>query len=211
MALSLDTLVDRVIARLQDIARLYPNEKVGTGNGVATVFYLLYPPLKKDSQSVYIDGVLKTITTHYIIDEGLGKITFLTAPLAGTKITADYTGLYMAEDDIRNIVEVSVSDMALYYPDTNFIVDSGIISPAPAQAEEALLLLYALLNTVQAEWLKASRDSIRTARTGVSIDTSSRPSALERITEVLQKQLEDLVNKSTLRNTYLSDYEDLKF
>lgn len=54
-----------------------------SGNGSATVYQL--PELSIGSvDSVYVDGVLKTVTTHYTVNLTNGTVTFVTAPSNGT-------------------------------------------------------------------------------------------------------------------------------
>jgi hypothetical protein len=57
---------------------------VASGDGVQTVFMLPDGNLEEGSISVYVDDVLKTITTHYTIDYTTGELTFLSAPADGT-------------------------------------------------------------------------------------------------------------------------------
>ena len=67
-------------------------QSAGTGNGVLTAFTLSNPPIVADSQSVYVNGVLKTETTDYTIVDATGVITFLVAPADTLPITATYKG-----------------------------------------------------------------------------------------------------------------------
>lgn len=58
------------------------------GNGVTTAFAFGYLFIANGDLKVYLDGTLKTITTHYTVtgagDPAGGTVTFLTAPAAGT-------------------------------------------------------------------------------------------------------------------------------
>jgi hypothetical protein len=58
------------------------------GNAATLIFAYTFRILDEDHISVYVDGVLKTITTHYTVsgvgDLGGGSITFLAAPASGT-------------------------------------------------------------------------------------------------------------------------------
>ena len=65
-------------------------EPVGTGDASDTTFYLHYAPITADSQTIYLDGVAQTETTHYTMNDTTGLITFVAAPGSDVAITADY-------------------------------------------------------------------------------------------------------------------------
>lgn len=69
----------------------FNNEAVGTGDGIVVDFTLDNPAVASGVE-VYIDGVLKTITTDYTIVLATGVITFLVAPAIGEVVTANYYG-----------------------------------------------------------------------------------------------------------------------
>lgn len=58
---------------------------IGTGDGSGTQFSLPWKPV---TPAIYIDGVLKTLTTHYTVTPG-GLVTFVTPPGNGTVLTWD--------------------------------------------------------------------------------------------------------------------------
>lgn len=210
MALSLANIVEKVITKVHDISRSFPNERVGTGDGSTTIFYMLYFPVKANSQTVYVDGVEQTETTHYIIDDDMGRITFASAPSSGAVITVDYIGLYLPDSNIEEICESGIEELALIYPDNEFTVVSGNISPEPSQVERALLIEQCALSVLEAEMRKSARDGIRTARTGISIDTSARGVILQRIHEILYEQLLYKAHKASLRLVSTSSDTKLK-
>ena len=61
-----------------------------TGNNSTTAFAMTFPITAAGDVSVYVDGVLKTITTHYTVTvtsyPGTGTITFGSAPASSTAI-----------------------------------------------------------------------------------------------------------------------------
>lgn len=58
------------------------------GDGAATAFTVSYTPVSSSRMLVFVDRVLKTLTTHYTVT---GKtITFLSAPRSGGKIVIWY-------------------------------------------------------------------------------------------------------------------------
>lgn len=68
---------------------------VGTGDDSTEVFDI--PGKSTSSQSIYIDGVLQTLTTDYVILTGGGdgnsdRVDFVSAPASGEVITCDFTG-----------------------------------------------------------------------------------------------------------------------
>lgn len=73
----------------------YSGEYVGTGDGTTTAFNL--PSKSATSTAVYIDSAIKEETTDYTLDLGAGaddadRLTFAVAPVAGQRITYDFTG-----------------------------------------------------------------------------------------------------------------------
>jgi hypothetical protein len=61
-----------------------------TGDGSTTVFVLDHTYVSSGTLLVYLNGVLKTETTHYTVNYTTGTITFLTAPGSAVAITASY-------------------------------------------------------------------------------------------------------------------------
>ena len=61
-----------------------------TGNNSTTAFAMTFPITAAGDVSVYVDGVLKTITTHYTVTvspyPGTGTITFGSAPASSTAV-----------------------------------------------------------------------------------------------------------------------------
>lgn len=211
MALDLDDLIARTKSKIADISKVYPNEPMGIGNGSILVFYALYPPIKTSSQAVYIDGSIQTVTTHYTLDNELGRITFVTAPAANTKVTIDYTGLYLADTVVEEIVTLAITELASVYVIKEFSLDdSDNIVPVPNKVEETLLVLQSRLSVIEMEAFKASRDGIRTARTGVSVDTTTRATALTRMLEYLRLDLELKCDRESIRQSQLCSDEELK-
>jgi len=76
------------------------SEQIGVGDTAGTTtFYLSRTPVLKDSEKIYVDGVLQTRDTDYAIDYETGEIVFTTAPSAGAVITADYTHRFVLTID----------------------------------------------------------------------------------------------------------------
>lgn len=78
-------LYKKPIASVTSVSRLY-QEAVGTGDGTTVLFSLDNTPV--GAISLYVDGVLKTLTTDYTIDGA--DITFVAAPADESDITAKY-------------------------------------------------------------------------------------------------------------------------
>lgn len=77
--------------------RTWPNLYAGTGNGTALTFNA--PMLSGSSVTVAVNGVAKTLATHYTLTPGAGAngrvlITFTAgnAPAAGAIVTVSFTG-----------------------------------------------------------------------------------------------------------------------
>lgn len=71
--------------------RVIVNENVGNGNGIKTVFYLNYAPVR-DGEVIRVAVVVQNSPGDYSMsDRDTGEITFTAAPALGDAITADYT------------------------------------------------------------------------------------------------------------------------
>lgn len=62
----------------------------GSGNGSTVDFVTTYDLKSQNTVWVTVDGLLLTITTHYTVTVATKTITFVTAPVAGQKITIKY-------------------------------------------------------------------------------------------------------------------------
>ena len=60
---------------------------IGVGDGNKTTFHLGHPHIVKDTERIYINGIL---TKNYKIDYTTGNLTFLDPPSNGTIISAEY-------------------------------------------------------------------------------------------------------------------------
>ena len=83
------------LALLASVAPNHDGQYCGTGDGATEIFDI--PGRSTSSQSVYVDNVLQTITTDYVILTGGGessadRIDFVSPPAAGEVITVDFTG-----------------------------------------------------------------------------------------------------------------------
>jgi hypothetical protein len=77
-----------------DVSGTPTNEAVGTGNGVATEYYLDQKSVISDSYTLYAAGTAMTDVTHYVLDTDTGKITLTAAGvalLASGALTAKYS------------------------------------------------------------------------------------------------------------------------
>jgi uncharacterized protein (TIGR02217 family) len=78
-------------------------QPIGIGDGTTTKFQLVrtwggYAEPIYDTNgapSIYVNGALRTVTTHYTIDSA-GMVTFVTAPAAAAPITASFSFYWRA-------------------------------------------------------------------------------------------------------------------
>lgn len=76
-----------------------------TGNGVTTVFPYTYKILDEADILVEVDGVTKTLTTHYTVSgvgvSGGGNVTFVTAPASGAVVVLSRSMAYSRDTDYQ--------------------------------------------------------------------------------------------------------------
>jgi hypothetical protein len=86
------------VTRPDDIEQL-------TGNGVTTVFAYTYKMLDRGRCLVEVDGVAKTLTTHYTVsgvgNSGGGNMTFVTAPASGAVVVLSRSMAYSRDTDYQ--------------------------------------------------------------------------------------------------------------
>lgn len=74
---------------------------------------------------VYDNGTLKTLTTHYAVTSATGVISFVTAPVTGHIITADFQFHYpvrFASDEFKPTIEEStIADPLITWPSIQLI------------------------------------------------------------------------------------------
>lgn len=214
MAVLVSTLRTKLRNRLRDLSKPFPGHYLGTGNSSATVFYVDAPPIQDDSQAVYKDGVLQTETTHYTIDNRLGRITFVAAPTHGEHLTIDYNGLWFDDTDLTSSIEDAVDDMAIDYLIETFEVVTDVggdyVSPEPNAYEQRLIVLRARTTIVEGLAREASQLATRVARTGGSFDTTERSERLVELAELLEKDFQFKAARYRLRLANLSTDDALK-
>lgn len=99
-------------------------EIVGTGDGVQTVFYVQNHPIVPDSQTIYVDSLVKTKDVDYVFKDIYGVIGFTISsiPAVGEVITASYGIGLDAYPDFVIVVYVLVQDM---YDNRSLYVDKN--------------------------------------------------------------------------------------
>ena len=96
--------------------RHWTDEYVGVGTGAADTFDLHSKTTTAGATlKIFLDGVLKTVTTHYTISTGSGsegadQVVFVSAPGAGVLITSDFNGYLrikarFADDGFQEVIE----------------------------------------------------------------------------------------------------------
>lgn len=79
-----------------------PSVKTYTGNGVTTTFSTVFQFIDEGDVKVYLDGILKAITTHYTVtggDGSIGSVVFVTPPASDVAIVLQRLVDYVQETD----------------------------------------------------------------------------------------------------------------
>lgn len=72
------------------------------GNGSQTLFSVPFDIVETGDLAVYVDGTLKTLTTHYTVDLVAGNMTFVTAPANDAVILLERAMDYARTVDFQN-------------------------------------------------------------------------------------------------------------
>ena len=108
------------LSLLASVAPAHVGEFVGVGDASETTFDI--PGRSTASQTIYVSGVVQTLTTDYTISTGTGdsgadQVDFVSAPAAGAVIKADFTGFLRCRVIFKNDVldrELFVRDLMRY-------------------------------------------------------------------------------------------------
>jgi len=105
--------VEELRLKILDRPQVVLGERVGTGDANRDVFRLLRVPVMQNSVAIYLDGVVKTEDTDYVLNYATGKLTFTSAPGDGVSITADYEFATFSDIDLENFLENSGGNLSL--------------------------------------------------------------------------------------------------
>jgi len=84
-------------------------EIVGTGDGSTTVFDLDHDNIISASETIYTGGTAVTSGVSINYDEG--KITFSSAPISGSEITADYNYADLEDSAVQDIINQAEDEL----------------------------------------------------------------------------------------------------
>ena len=114
--LELDTLLSIAKSFIKSYTGLedlnVENEVIETGDGIKTTFYLENKNAITNSQTLYVDGVVKDKAADYVFDGAEGKVDFLVPPALGGIITGSYkTSQIDNYEDFVIVVYILAQDM----------------------------------------------------------------------------------------------------
>jgi len=84
------------------------DEVVGIANGTATNFYLDYPPVTAESETVYVGGVLQIRDVDYTVDYENGLIQFASAPVSSAHVAGEAAGTGNGTTTVFNLAHYPV-------------------------------------------------------------------------------------------------------
>lgn len=79
-------------------------EELGSGDGTNKKFMTQLSPIIAESETIRVDGTVKTRTTDYAIDNAFGLVTFVTAPADGKLVDADYKWSVFSDTEINGLL-----------------------------------------------------------------------------------------------------------
>lgn len=79
-------------------------EELGTGDGTNKKFLTQLIRVIDGSETIRVNGVAKTLTTDYTIDNETGLVTFVVAPPDTHVVDADYTWSVFSDLDINGLL-----------------------------------------------------------------------------------------------------------
>jgi hypothetical protein len=75
------------------------------GDGTAADFALANPPVRPNTEKVWVNGALKADPADYTIDDDLGVVTFVTAPAPGAQVVVTYQWSLLSDADVQDFID----------------------------------------------------------------------------------------------------------
>lgn len=144
----------------------YLGSNLFDGDGTTVLFPLLHRPVKTSSYVVTVNGVVKTVTTDYVIDTDTGFLTFVVAPANLTAIKITYRYQKMTDQEYIDAINDAIDRWRWkFWKD---ILDSTTFDTVKGQYEYDLSTLTGILYVVNAWFQPASGSTEYQAISGIS-------------------------------------------
>lgn len=82
-------------------------------DGVRADFDLPNSPVLAGSETVSVDGVVKSSPADYSIDNGVGVVTFTAAPAANATVVVRYRWSILSDTDVQTFLDLNASSIRL--------------------------------------------------------------------------------------------------
>jgi len=105
--------IDELRLKILDRPQVVLDERVGTGDGAATVFKLAHAPVMTGTAMVRVEGVLNTEDEDYALDCATGKLTFDEAPGDGEAVVASYDFAAFSDPELQAYLDQAAGNLAL--------------------------------------------------------------------------------------------------
>jgi hypothetical protein len=99
--------------KILDRPQVVLDERVGSGDGSATVYKLSHAPVMDGTAHVRVNGVEKVEGTDYTLDSATGKLTLVAAPGQGLAIVASYDFAAFSDSELQAFLDGAGGNLAL--------------------------------------------------------------------------------------------------
>jgi hypothetical protein len=99
--------------KILDRPQIVLDERVGTGDGSATVMKLAHSPVMDSTAIIRVAGVQITAPTYFTLDYSTGKLTFASAPDDGDPVVASYDFAAFTDSELQQYLDNAGGNLAL--------------------------------------------------------------------------------------------------
>ena len=105
--------IDELRLKILDRPQVVLDERVGSGDGSATVFKLAHSPVMAGTANVLVNGNVQVEDTDYHLDYSTGKLTFSEAPADGGATVASYDFAAFSDAELQIYMDSAGGNLTL--------------------------------------------------------------------------------------------------
>jgi len=105
--------IEELRLKILDRPQIVIDERVGTGDGSATIMKLGHAPVMNETANVRVGGTAMVEGEDFELDYSTGKLTFVTAPDEGDAVVASYDFAAFSDSELQQYMNSAGGNLAL--------------------------------------------------------------------------------------------------